>query len=209
MDPFYQELTQQLQFWGYPVMLLLMIAEGPVVTIIAAFLASLGFFEWPVVYILSVLGDIIGDVIFYFIGFFGGHPVLEKFKKKLKIKQSSIDFLKNRFKEKGAEIIFYVKISTGLSLITFILAGTMKMKFVKFLQFSFLGGLIWSGFLVALGYFFGGLAEQIEKYIKFAGWIILSLAILLFFFINFKKKKFIQEILDFFIKKKDKYKKGL
>lgn len=200
MDPSYENLITYLQVWGYPIMLLLMIAEGPIVTIIAAFLASLGFFEWHFVYILSVLGDIIGDIIFYFIGFFGGPKVLERFKKTLRIKKSSLKYLENSFKTKGAAIIFYVKISTGLSLITFVLAGTMKMKFSKFLQFSFLGGLVWSGFLVALGYFFGGLAEEIEKYIKFAGWIILSLAIFLFFFINFKKKKFIQSILDFFMK---------
>jgi membrane-associated protein len=206
MDPSYENLISYLQFWGYPIMLLLMIIEGPIVTIIASFLASLGFFEWHLVYILSVFGDIIGDIVFYFIGFFGGPKVVEKFKKTLKIKESSLDYIRNSFQTKGAAIIFYVKISTGLSLITFVLAGTMKMKFSKFLQFSFLGGLVWSAFLVALGYFFGGLAEEIEKYIKFAGWIIFSLAILLFFFINFKKKKFIQNILDFFIKSLNKTK---
>ncbi len=202
MDPFYQDLTRQLQVWGYPIMLLLMIIEGPIVTIIASFLSSLGFFEWHIVYILSIFGDIVGDIIFYFIGFFGGRKILDKFKRKLRIKRSSIEYLENRFEKRGAKIIFYVKISTGLSLITFILAGTMKMKFLKFLQFSALGGIVWSGFLVALGYFFGGLAEEIEKYIKFAGWAILALAIFLFLFINFEKKKFIQGILDFLMRKK-------
>lgn len=201
MELFYQDLIGQLQVWGYPVMLFLMIIEGPIVTIIAAFLASLGFFEWSIVYILSIFGDILGDVLFYFIGFFGGRKVLEKSKKKFNIKQPSIAYLENSFKERGAAIIFYVKLSTGLSFVTFVLAGAMKMKFTKFLQFSFLGGLFWSALLVGLGYFFGDLAGKIDHYIKFAGWIVFSLVLLLFLIINLKKKKLAQKISSFFIKR--------
>ncbi|MBT4251292.1 DedA family protein [bacterium] len=204
MNPAILELIQQLQVWGYPIMLFLMIAEGPITTIIAAFLASLGFFDWYVVYTLSVFGDVLGDIFWYFVGFLGGRPVLKKFRKKLGIKLSTIRYLENKFEESGSKIIFYVKLSTGLCLVTFILAGSAKMKFGKFLQFSILGGLVWSMFLVALGYFFGELAEEIEKYIQFAGWAILSLAFFVFAFINLKKKKDLQRVINLFNKKQDK-----
>lgn len=198
MNPAYQELIQHLQVWGYPVMILLMIAEGPITTIIAAFLASLGFFEWHIVYILSLLGDVLGDIFWYSIGYFGGRPALKKFRKKLGIKLSAIRYIEDKFKKSGSKIIFYVKVSTGLCLVTFILAGSMKMSFKKFVQFSLLGGLVWSAFLVTLGYFFGYAAEQIDQYIKFAGWGIFLLALIVILVINSKKQKSLKKVLEDF-----------
>jgi len=48
-----QIIFQFLKHYGYFAMLPLMIVEGPVVTIIAAMLASLGAFAWPVVLLFS------------------------------------------------------------------------------------------------------------------------------------------------------------
>lgn len=170
-------------------MLFLMIIEGPIATMVAAFLASLGLFNIYVVLLLSILGDIIGDILLYALGFFGGHPLLVKAEKFLKIKQSVIDKIKKKFKEKGSQIIFSVKTTTGLCWIAFILAGTVRMSFQKFVLFSFLGGILWSGLLVALGYFFGYAAEQIEQYIKFAGWAIFSCAVLIVLYISTRKRQ--------------------
>ncbi|MBC7503342.1 hypothetical protein H7169_00005 [Candidatus Gracilibacteria bacterium] len=60
-----------LQNGGYVLMLILMIVEGPIVTLIAAFLASLGVFDIYLVVILGWIGDISGDFLFYSIGRFG------------------------------------------------------------------------------------------------------------------------------------------
>ncbi len=73
-----QELVHLLTFWGYPIMLLLMTLEGPIVTMVAAFLSSMGYFNIFAVFGLSVLGDVLGDIVLYFIGYFGGHRALLK-----------------------------------------------------------------------------------------------------------------------------------
>jgi membrane protein DedA with SNARE-associated domain len=173
-----QEIAQSIQLWGYPLMFLLMIVEGSITTVIAAFLAASGVFNIQVVFALSVLGDIIGDVIFYLIGRFGGRPAIEKAEKFLKIKKSVVERIYKKFDIYGEKIIFYVKMTTGLCWITFILAGSAKMKFSKFLKFSLLGGIVWSAAIVLLGYFFGYAADQINQYIKYAGGAIFSLVIL-------------------------------
>ncbi len=187
-------LSQTLPGWGYPIMLLLMILEGPVITMIAAFLASLGIFNWVVVFALSMAGDIMGDVILYLLGYFGGHPIVNRVQKILNIKRGMVEKLEERFEKNGAKIIFYVKSTTGLSWITFILAGTVRMPFRKFVLFSFFGGIIWSGLLVGLGYFFGYAAEQIEQYIKFAGWAIFASAMIVLIYITIIKKKRLQKL---------------
>lgn len=191
-----QELLHTITTYGYPVMFLLMIIEGPIATISAAFLASLGLFNPVVVYALSVLGDIVGDVILYWLGYHGGGKFLKKAEKFLKIKESLVKKLEHLFQTKGARIIFSVKSTTGLVYITFILAGATKMNFKKFLYYSFLGGLVWSALLVTLGYFFGQAAEQLSTYIKYAGIGIFVLAVASVFIINYMKKGKSQEIIE-------------
>lgn len=191
-----KEFFQLLPYWGYPLMLVLMTLEGPVVTIVSAFLASLGFFNVFIVFVLSVAGDVIGDVILYHIGYFGGPKILSKAQRFLKIKESVVEKLKQKFHENSAKIIFYVRSTTGLSYITFITAGTLKMKLTKFVTFSILGGLVWSSFLVVVGYFFGYAAEKISAYIKYAGIVIFIGAIIFFIGLTLYKRRRAREILE-------------
>lgn len=191
-----QELVRILSLWGYPAMLVFMILEGPIVTMIAAFLASLGYFNVFAVFGLSVAGDVIGDFILYGIGYFGGQKILPKVEKFLKISSSTVEKLKQKFHKNSGRIIFYVKSTTGLSYITFITAGTLKMHISKFVLFSILGGLVWSTFLVSIGYFFGYAAERISEYIKYAGIIIFSAVILFFAGLTLYKRRQAREILE-------------
>jgi membrane protein DedA with SNARE-associated domain len=162
--------------------------EGPITTVSGAFLSSLGDFNIFIIYILSILGDITSDIVLYCLGYFGGQPIISKAEKFLKIKKSFVTQLNERFKKNGGKIIFYVKLSVGLCWITFLTAGATKMSFKKFIFFSFLGGLIWSGLLVILGYFFGYAAEQIGNYIKYAGWLVFGILILIILIFNATKK---------------------
>jgi membrane-associated protein len=82
-----------------------------------------------------------------------------------------------------------VKSTTGLCWSTFAAAGIVKMDFKKFLQYSFLGGVVWSGFLVAMGYFYGFLWKEMKQYISWIGWIIFFIAIISFIVITIYKKK--------------------
>lgn len=190
-----QNLIHILSFWGYPVMLFLMILEGPIATIVSAFLASMGYFNIFIVFGLSVAGDVMGDIILYYIGYFGGQKILPKVEKFLKINQSIVEKLKRKFHENSGRIIFYVKSTTGLSYITFITAGTLKVPISKFVKFSILGGLIWSSFLVIMGYFFGYAADKISEYIKYAGLIILIIAVFFFIGLSLYKKRQTKEII--------------
>ncbi len=184
----YQQILESINDWGYPLMLLLMILEGPIATLGAAFLASMGFFNVFIVLTLSIFGDIVGDVILYYIGFFSRKGLILKKRKFLKSNSGVIKVIKSSFKEKGAQIIFFTKVTTGLCYVTFILAGMIKLDFKKFLLFSILGGIVWSSFVVGLGYYFGWIAEEIEQYIKFSGWIIFSLTVIIMFSIIIYKK---------------------
>jgi len=175
----YQYLLEIIAFWGYPLMFLLMIVEGPIATLGAAFMASMGFFNVFIVLALSIIGDLIADVILYGIGFFSKNGIGSKKRKVWKPKSETTKMIKEGFEKKGPQLVFFTKATIGLSAVTFILAGMTRLNFKKFLFYSLLGGIFWSSFIVALGYYFGWLAEEIEKYIKFSGWFIFLFAVLI------------------------------
>jgi membrane protein DedA with SNARE-associated domain len=62
------------------------------------------------------------------------------------------------------------------------------MKFKKFITYSILGGIVWSGFLVAMGYFYGFLWREISQYIEWIGWIVSGVALVSFVGITLYKK---------------------
>ncbi|MDD3486774.1 MAG: DedA family protein [Candidatus Moranbacteria bacterium] len=190
------EFLQHLPFWGYPLMLFAMTIEGPFATMTAAFLSSQGYFNVGIVFVLSVAGDVIGDIILFYIGHFGGPHIIKKTQHFLKMKDSVVEKLKDRFHQNSGRLIFYVKSTTGLSYITFTLAGALRMKISKFLKFSVLGGLVWSSLLVFLGYFFGYAAARISEYIKYAGIAIFVAAVITLTIIGLIKKHESAEILE-------------
>jgi membrane protein DedA with SNARE-associated domain len=190
------QVLYYIKTFGYPSLFLIMIIEGPIITIIGAFLASLGVFNIWIIFFLSLLGDIVGDIILYAIGYFGGSKILVRAEKFLKINFATMDKLHRFFTLHGQKTIFYVKSTTGLCWITFILAGTLKMDFKSFLRASFLGGIIWSGILVVSGFFFGYAFEKINAHLKYAGIIIPILAIVFIFSITLYKKSRSRKILE-------------
>ncbi|MDD5463566.1 MAG: DedA family protein [Candidatus Moranbacteria bacterium] len=192
-----QHIFEFLRHYGYWAMLPLMIIEGPVATIIAAMLASLGAFAWPVVLLFSVLGDIIGDVLLYGAGYKWGMGFVRGFGKYMGITESLVLRMEKYFEKHGGKTIFAVKSTTGLCWATFAAAGIVKMDFKKFVKYSVLGGFVWSGTLVAMGYFYGYLWKEMKQYISWVGWIIAGVAIVSYVGItlykNHQAKKLLKE----------------
>jgi membrane protein DedA with SNARE-associated domain len=177
-----------IQTIGYPMMFLLMILEGPITTLAAAFLSSLGFFNIYIVFFLSLLGDLISDIFLYLVGYFGGTKILTKIEKLLHKNSGLIEKMKKHFAAHGQRTIFAVKSTTGLCMITFITAGAVRMNLKKFLLGSFWGGIVWSLFLVVTGYFFGYAFERITEYLRWAGFFVIS-GLIVFYLIVFIYKK--------------------
>lgn len=190
-----QQIFNFMSRYGYWIILPMMIIEGPVATIIAAMLASLGAFNVFAVFIFSILGDIIGDVILYGTGYLWGMGFVRRIGKYIGITEKLVLRMERHFIKHGGKTIFAVKSTTGLCWATFTAAGIVKMDFKKFLKYSFLGGIVWSGFLVVMGYSYGYLWREIKYYIEWVGWVIAGLAIITFLIITLYKKKEAKKIL--------------
>ena len=183
-----QQIFQFLSEYGYWVIFPLMILEGPMTTIMAGILASLGAFNVWVVLAISIVADIFGDIFLYGIGKKWGFGFVEKLGKYIGITRKRVDKVDKFFRKHGGKAVFMAKSTTGLCFTTFIVAGIVEMDFKKFIKYSILGGLAWSGFLVGMGYFYGYLWREIRQYIEWAGWLISGLAIFSFVIIIIYKK---------------------
>jgi len=182
-----QQITQFIQEYGYWILYPLAIIEGPLATLAGGGLAALGLLKSELVFLVAMSGDLTMDLILYAIGFFGNqrlrhfikrHPRIESRRKKLQY----------FFEEHGGKVIFLVKITVGLSYVTFITAGMIRMPLKKFLFFSLLGGAVWSGLLVTIGYFYGNLYKTIGQHIEWAGIIVGGIVFGTWLFANIIKK---------------------
>lgn len=191
-----QQIFEFLRHYGYWIMLPLMIIEGPVATIIAAMLASLGAFNAFVVLFFSIIGDVIGDVILYGLGYKYGLGFVRHIGKYIGITEKLVLRMEKYFAHHGGKTIFAVKSTTGLCWATFVAAGIVKMDFKKFVKYSFLGGVVWSSFLVAMGYFYGYLWREIRDNISWIGWIIFLMTMLTFAAIMIYKRWKARNLLE-------------
>jgi len=183
------EIIQFLLAHGYMIMFMLMVIEGPVITLATAFLASLGYFSLPAVFALSILGDLVGDVLWYSIGRQWGRGFVRRYGRYVGISLDLLVRVEKFFAQYGAKAIVGAKSTTGLCLVTFIVAGMARMPLQPFVLYALIGGIVWSAILVGLGYFFGALYEQIAVYIAGAGWLIAALAVIAIMIINTYKKQ--------------------
>lgn len=192
-----QQIFHFLSQYGYWLMLPLMIIEGPIATIIAATLAALGAFNVYIVLIFSIAGDMLGDIILYGLGYKYGLGFVRHAGKYIGITENLVNRMEKYFEHHGGKTIFIVKSTTGLCWATFTAAGIVKMDFKKFVKYSFLGGIVWSSFLVIMGYFYGYLWREISKNIKWIGWAVAGIAVVTYAVItlykNWKAKKLLAE----------------
>jgi len=189
MDLTGQQIFEFLSSYGYWIIFPLMFIEGPMTTVIAAILASLGAFNVWVVLMMSIVGDVLGDIGLYGIGKKWGFSFVRKIGKYIGVTEKRVLKMEKFFDKHGGKTIFMAKSTTGLCFVTFVAAGIAKMNFGKFIKYSILGGFVWSGFLVTMGYFYGYLWREIGKYIEWAGWLVMGLALLTFILVNLIKSQ--------------------
>ena len=183
-----------LRHYGYFAMLPLMIVEGAVATVGAAVLASLGIFSWPIVLFFSILGDLIGNVILYAIGYHWGMGFASGWGRHFGLSEKRIIKMEKYFQKNGGKTLFVVKSMAGSYVLAFITAGIVKMDFKKFFKYALLGAIVWSSFLVTMGYFYGHLWQNIQYYVSWTGFGILLVMLGAFAGLRFFSKKQSEEL---------------
>ena len=62
---------------GYLIFFLATLIEGPIATIIAGVGIGLGYYNFIIIFLIAITGDLIADVIYYFIGYYSRVSIIE------------------------------------------------------------------------------------------------------------------------------------
>jgi membrane protein DedA with SNARE-associated domain len=190
-----QNFLAGLSYYRYVLTFCLAIVEGPMVMVASGILLRLGFFYfWPV-YLTLMLGDFVADLCWYGVGYYGGRPFALRWGKYFSITPELLEKIEIFFKKHQTKILFISKITMGFgfALATLITAGMVRIPFKKYALFNFLGGFVWTGLLLVVGYFFGQIYTLLGKGFKIA--FIVCLAVVVSFVLYGAGKYFKQQFL--------------
>jgi membrane protein DedA with SNARE-associated domain len=131
------------------------------------FFVNLGIIRFYPTLAIGFLGILGGDLAIYAIGKKWGQDILNHRHLRKVITESRLERGRQFYRDHGNKTVFIARFISGLRVAAFFAAGTMGIKFSKFLLHDFLGALILIPLLILLGYYFGAsiwwLAEIIHQ----------------------------------------------
>jgi membrane protein DedA with SNARE-associated domain len=145
---------------GYGGVFLLMVAESMILPMpseavmpFAGFLVAEGTLGWVGTILFATLGSIVGSLIGYAIGRFGGVPFLARFGKYLLLDGEDLSKTTGFFQRRGSITIFVSRFIPVVRHLISIPAGISGMKLLPFCVFTVIGAGIWNAFLTGCGFF--------------------------------------------------------
>jgi membrane protein DedA with SNARE-associated domain len=141
------------------------IIEGPILSIICGLLVRLDVLGIVPTYLFLMLGDLIGDTLWYFAGFYWGKSLVVRFGKYFSVTEQSLAIIEKLFHKYHSSILIISKVLMGFGFPGAVLAtaGIVKLPFRKFIVYNTIGQIMWTGGLLAIGYYVG------DAYLKING----------------------------------------
>ncbi len=173
-------LTQLIFQYKYFVLIPAALIGGPIVSLFAGSLIRLGYIALLPTYLSLIIGELIGDVVWYWIGYRFGDAFTKKFGIYFGIKDVHIRTIKRLFRDHQRKILFFSKVTMGLgfSIVTLFTAGFARVPFRHYLAVNIVGQIIWSGALISVGFLFGHLFSETTN--TFLHVILITVYIIIF-----------------------------
>lgn len=124
------------------------------------------------------VGSAVGSAITYFIGLYGGRPLVERWGKYVLISKHDLDAADRFFAKYGPLSTFVGRLLPVVRTFISIPAGIAKVNFPKFLFYSFVGSLIWSALLGYVGFVLGPRWVELRQRFHWVDYVIIILIIL-------------------------------
>lgn len=169
---------------GYGGIVLLMAIESAniplpseVIMPFSGFLVAQGELNLWLVGLAGAMGCTVGSIFSYYLGKWGGRPLIEKYGKYILISHHDLDLADRWFQNKGEMTVFVGRLLPVIRTFISFPAGISEMNFSRFIVYSFLGSLPWSLFLAYIGLKMGENWEKLRGYFHGLDWVILGLII--------------------------------
>jgi membrane protein DedA with SNARE-associated domain len=140
--------------YGGALILPLAVIEGPIVSVVTGFLSARGYFDWYWALCLLIAADLIGDLIYYWIGRSGGQK-LARFGWRLGARTTVSPELRRDLAKNAGKMLLIGKWTHSIGFLVLIGSGMLRVPLSRFLLINLLGTIPKSAVLLGLGYFAG------------------------------------------------------
>ena len=153
-------ITGILEHYGYAAIFGLMALESSsipvpseVVMPLSGLLAAKGIFSFPIAFIVSVLGSLLGIAVDYYIGYYFGKDVVYKHLHKLRITKGQLDNFDRWFERNGIAAVLITRMLPVVRTVMSFPAGFAQMDKKRFFGYSALGTGVWNLVLMLFGFY--------------------------------------------------------
>lgn len=129
--------------------------------------------------VYGALGCVLGSVVAFGVGKWGGRPLLEKYGKYILISRHDMEIADRWFTKHGSLSIFVSRLLPVVRTYISLPAGIAEMNFWKFVIYTFLGSFIWCAGLAYGGYLLGEHWDKIRAAMQPADPFIIAVILVL------------------------------
>lgn len=144
----------------------------------SGYLASTGRFTLWGLALAGGIGSMIGSAVTYWIGRYGGRPLIERYGKYVLISNRDLELADKFFARYGLMATFIGRVLPVFRTFISVPAGIARVSFWPFLLYSFLGSVIWSWLLAYIGMRLGPEWVQLREKAHGLDYVILALGLI-------------------------------
>src|ERR1043166_3545959 len=159
---------------GYGGIVLLMAIESACIPLpseiimpFSGYLVYTGELNLWIVSVAGAVGCVLGSLVAYWVGMYGGRPFIEKYGRFVLISHHDLDLAERWFARYGEAIVFFSRLLPVVRTFIAFPAGVARMNLARFTLYTFLGSLPWC---LGLAYVGQVLGEQWDKNEALKSW---------------------------------------
>jgi membrane protein DedA with SNARE-associated domain len=149
--------------WSYVLLAVLVATEGPLSTLVGASASAAGLLDLRLVFVATVVGNIVGDCLWYSLGYMGKMNWLFEHGRWLGIRPRHVERLEREMQAHATKLIVFAKIAYGLIVPTLVAAGMARVPWRKWFPTVFIVETLWSILLVWVGYHATAFIQDFEQ----------------------------------------------
>ncbi|MBG9449013.1 membrane protein [Cytobacillus firmus] len=160
------ELLSQLGYVGIALGLMVEVIPSEIVLSYGGFLVSTGKIHFIGALLSGIAGGTLAQLFLYWLGAYGGRPVLDKYGKYLLIQKKHLDASEKWFEKYGTGVIFTARFIPVIRHAISIPAGIAKMPLSVFTVYTLAAMVPWTVLFLLLGMELGDHWRDIKEYAK-------------------------------------------
>ncbi len=180
----------ELGYWTYLILALLVAVEGPIATLLGAAAASAGLMRPMPVFFSAAIGNLTADSLWYTLGYLGKTEWILHFGRRLGIRESLIEHLKQKMLARATQVLFLAKLTVSFVIPSLITAGLLRIPWKRWFPALLVAETLWTGSLVLIGYYTTEAVKRVEQGVEYA---VLVVSILFVAFVILEGRRLIKQ----------------